>query len=160
MARGVGVAEGRAACPAATTASAVGHAMLHHRRRQFDRVWDVAKGLTDADLAAHIPVEAVDGALAAGSTEARQRALAIAAPTATMSAPVAVDLAGRLLAFAERDASAALVAELRGRPAIDLDERRRHTLTLIEGWLADRPARSRTGRCRSRSSTTARPITS
>ena len=79
---------------------------------------DQVRGLDDDFLATSIPVEAVDAALADGSPEARQRALTIGAPTDTMAPDVLVDLAGRFLAFGERERATELVAELRGvRPS-------------------------------------------
>ena len=139
------VAEGVGRLPGGATASALGHAVLLHRRRQFDRVWNVVCDLDDVALATYIPVEAVDAALAADTDAARRRALAIAVPTEGMAADVVVDLAGRFLAFGERDPAAALVQELRRRPSVELDERRRHSLTLIEGWLDRRPTAVPTG---------------
>ena len=131
--------EGVGRLPGGATASALGHAVLLHRRRQLPRAWNTVRDLDDTALATYIPVEAVDAALADGGAEARQRALAIAVPTEGMAADVVVDLAGRLLAFGERERAAALVAELRRRPSVDLDERRRYALTLIERWLVRRP---------------------
>ncbi len=132
-------AEGAVRLPGGATASAMGHAVWLHRRRQFDRVWNVIRDLDDEALATHIPVEAVDGALAAGTTAARERALAIAVPNEAMDARVVVDLAGRFIAFGERERAAALVAELHRRSTVDLDDRRRYSWTLIEGWLDRRP---------------------
>jgi lipopolysaccharide biosynthesis glycosyltransferase len=62
-----------------------------------------------------------------------------------MDGRVVVDLAGRLLAFGERERAADLVAELRHRPSVDLDERRSNSLTLIERWLDRRSASVPTG---------------
>ncbi len=133
-----GLAEGVGRLPGGGVASVIGHAVLLHRRKQSARAWTVAGRLDDAVLATFIPVEAVDAALADGSDEARGRALAIGARPGTMDAAVLVDLAGRFLAVGERAAAAALLAELRGRASVDLDERRRRSLTLVEGWLAPR----------------------
>ena len=96
MAEGVGRLAGGA------TASTLGHAVLQHRRRLFGRVWSLVEGLDDDVLATFIPVEAVDAALAAGTDEARRRALAISSPVDRLPASVLVDLAGRFLAFGER----------------------------------------------------------
>ena len=134
------LAEGVAAHPGGAAASALGHAIRLHRHGQRARAWAALRSLDDAILAGFAPVEAVDGALADGSPEARRRALAIAAPRPQMDAPTLVDLAGRLLAIGERPGAAALVAELRGRPSVALDERRRFAWRLIEGWLDPRPA--------------------
>ena len=139
------LAEGVGRLPGGGTASAMGHAVLLHRRRQFARLWNVVRDLEDAALATYIPVEAVDAALTAGTAPARQRALAIAVPTEDMDARIVVDLAGRFLAFGERQRAAELVAELRRRSPVDLDERRRHSLALIERWLDRRPAAVPTG---------------
>ena len=133
------IAEGAGGLPGGAAASAMGHALLLHRRRQFVRAWTRIRDLEDAALATFIPVEAVDGALADGSAEARQRALTIGAPTDSMPADILVDLAGRFLVFGERERAAELVAELRRRPSVDLDEPRRYSWTLIEGWLDLRP---------------------
>jgi len=138
-------AEGAARLPGGAAASAMGHALLLHRRRQFDRAWTRVGDLDDEVLGTYIPVEAVDAALAAGTPEARQRALAIAAPTERMDASILVDLAGRFLAFGERERAADLVAELRRRPTIELDDRRRYSWTLIERWLDHRPTAVPTG---------------
>ena len=48
-------------------------------------------------------------------------------------------LAGRFLAFGEPVRAGELVAELRQRSSLDLDDRRRRSWQLIEGWLAQRP---------------------
>lgn len=132
------IAEGVGRLPGGASASALAHALLLHRRRQFDRVWTAVRGLENDLLAAHIPVEAVDAALADGAADSRRRALALGAPAAHMAADVLVDLAGRFLAFGERERAGELVAELRSRPAVDVDERRRHAWNLIEGWLEPR----------------------
>ena len=129
------IAEGAGRLPGGAAASAMGHALLLHRRRQFVRAWTRIRDLDDDALATSIPVEAVDAALADGSPEARQRALAIGAPTDTMAPDILVDLAGRFLAFGERERATELVAELRRRPSVDLDEPRRYSWTLIERWL-------------------------
>jgi lipopolysaccharide biosynthesis glycosyltransferase len=128
--------EGVGRLPGGVTASALGHALLHHRRKQFDRAWRRAREVDDAVLGEHIPVEAIDGALSAGD---RDRAIAIGRPTTAMAPSVAVDLAGRFLAMGERDAAAALVAELGRRAIVDLDARRRRSLALIESWLGSSP---------------------
>ena len=129
------IAEGAGRLPGGTAASAMGHALLLHRRRQFVRAWTRIRDLDDVALATSIPVEAVDAALADGSQEARRRALAIGGPTDTMAPDILVDLAGRFLAFGERERATELVAELRRRPSVDLDDPRRYSWTLIEGWL-------------------------
>jgi lipopolysaccharide biosynthesis glycosyltransferase len=134
------MAEGVGRLPGGTTASALGHAVLLHRRRLFDRVWNLIRDVDVEALATHIPVEAVDAALAAGTSAARERARAVAAASQEMDATVLVDLAGRFLAFGEREQAADLVAELRRRPSVDLDERRRHSWNLIESWLGQTPA--------------------
>ena len=133
------IAEGAGRLPGGAAASAMGHALLLHRRRQFVRAWTRIRDLEDEALATSIPVEAVDAALADGSAEACQRALAIGVPTDAMPADILVDLAGRFLAFGERERATELVAELRRRPAVDLDEPRRHSWTLIERWLDRSP---------------------
>jgi lipopolysaccharide biosynthesis glycosyltransferase len=133
------IAAGVAGLPGGETASAMGHAVLEHRRRHFDRAWSRLEQLPDATLAAHVPVEAVDGALASGMAAGLERARGIARAVvrAGTEAPpsVVVDLAGRLLAFGEHEAAAALVAELRARPSVDLDAERTRSRQLIEGWL-------------------------
>ena len=121
-------------------ASAIGHAVIHHRRRQFDRVWTTIAELDDATLTAFLPIEAVDAGLATGTPEGRQRALAVGVPSEDLGADVLVDLAGRFLAFDERERAGQLVAELRGRSDVVLDDRRRYSWTLIERWLERRPA--------------------
>ena len=138
-------AEGAARLPGGDAASAMGHALLLHRRRQFDRGWKRISDLDDAVLATYIPVEAVDAALAAKTPEARQRALAIAVPTERMDGSTLVDLAGRFLAFGERERAAELIAELRRRPTVDIDDRRRHSWTRIERWLGQGPIAAPTG---------------
>jgi lipopolysaccharide biosynthesis glycosyltransferase len=134
-----GLAEGIGRAAGGTTASVLGHALLLHRRRQPARAWTRARTLDDATLAAFIPVEAVDAALADGSADARRRALAIGTSVSSMDAAALVDVAGRLLVSRERPATSALIAELRGRASVELDERRRRSWTLIEGWLEPRP---------------------
>jgi lipopolysaccharide biosynthesis glycosyltransferase len=134
------MAEGVGRLPGGATASTLGHAVLLHRRRHFDRVWNLIGDLDVETLATHIPVEAVDAALAAGTAAARERARAIATAKQGMEAPVIVDLAGRFLAFGEPERAAELVAELRRRSSVDLDERRRHSWGLIESWLDQTPA--------------------
>ena len=133
------IAEGAASLPGGAAASAMGHALLLHRRRQFARAWTKIRELDDQALATYLPVEAVDAALADGTAETRRRALSIGVPTDSMAADILVDLAGRFLAFGERELAAELVAELRRRPSVDLDERRRHSWALIERWLERRP---------------------
>ena len=110
------MAEGAGRLRDGATASTLGHAVLLHRRRLFDRLWTLIQDLDDKTLAGFIPVEAVDGALASGTDAARQRASAIAAAAGDAEAAVLVDLAGRFLAFGEKDRARDLVAELRRRP--------------------------------------------
>ena len=133
------IAEGAGRLPGGAAASAMGHALLLHRRRQFVRAWTRIRDLDDDALATSIPVEAVDAALADGSAEARSRALAIGAPTDPMAPDILVDLAGRFLAFGERERATELVAELRRRSSVDLDQPRRYSWSLIERWLDRRP---------------------
>jgi lipopolysaccharide biosynthesis glycosyltransferase len=133
------MAEGVGRLPGGATAAALGHAILRHRQRQFGRVWNLLHELPDDVLSAHVAIEAVDAALTTGTQEGRTRALAIGVPSESMPADVLVDLAGRFLAFDERGRAGELVAELRRRPSVELDERRRHSWSLIEGWL-NRPA--------------------
>jgi lipopolysaccharide biosynthesis glycosyltransferase len=131
--------EGVGRLPGGSTATALGRAVLHHRRRQFDRAWNAVQRLDDETLATFIPVEAVDAALSAGSAEALGRALSIGRAGEVMTTAVVVDLAGRFLAFGERERAAALVAELHSRPSMVLDERRRLALARVEDWLDRRP---------------------
>ena len=133
------LAEGVGRQPGGATAAALGHAVILHRRLQLDRLWTHIQDLDDKVLAAHIPVESVDAALAAGTESARERAAAIAAANGEMAASVLVDLAGRFLAFGDRDRAGGLVAELRNRPTVALDERRLRAWTLIEAWLEPAP---------------------
>ncbi len=91
------LAEGVGRRPEGAIASIVGHAVLLHRRRQYDRIWPRIRDLDDATLAAWLPVEAVDAALSTGTAADRQRAIAIGTPTPAMDAGVLVDLAGRFL---------------------------------------------------------------
>ncbi len=133
------LAEGVASLPAGETASRLGHAVILHRRGQLRRSWIHASRLDDATLRHWIPVEAVDGALADGSPEARSRALAIGVPESRMNPATLVDLAGRFLAMGERDAAAASMAELLDRPSAEVDDRRRYARRLIEGWLEPSP---------------------
>jgi lipopolysaccharide biosynthesis glycosyltransferase len=131
-------AQGIGRLPGGARAGAIGHAVLLHRRRQFDRAWNAVRDLDDEALATYLPVEAVDAALAIGTAAARQRALAVAVPSPDMDARVLVDLAGRFLAFGEHGRAADLVTELRRRSSVDLDRRRRRSWALIEGWLTRR----------------------
>ena len=68
------LAEGIGRTAGGAIASTLGHAILVHHRRQFDRVWALLHDLPDPVLAAHVPVEAVDAALADGSPEAGRAA--------------------------------------------------------------------------------------
>ena len=54
--------------PGGGDAAAMGLGVLWHRRRQFDRSWRALEGLPDAVLASVVPIEAVDGALATGTS--------------------------------------------------------------------------------------------
>jgi lipopolysaccharide biosynthesis glycosyltransferase len=138
------LAAGIGRAPGGATAGAVGQAVLLHRRRQIPRVWSVVAHLADAELAQHIPVEAVDGALATGTAESAARAVAIARHGEALPAISLVDLAGRFLAFGRLDVAGELVSRVHGRPAEELaalDERHRRSLELIEVWLG-RPAKS------------------
>jgi lipopolysaccharide biosynthesis glycosyltransferase len=139
------IAEGVARLPGGAAASAMGHALLLHRRRQFARAWTRVRAVGDEALSTYIPIEAVDAALADGTADARGRALAIGASTERMDASTLVDLAGRFLVFGERERAAALVAELRRRTSIDLDDRRRDSLARIERWLGRRRTSVPTG---------------
>jgi lipopolysaccharide biosynthesis glycosyltransferase len=136
---GWAMAEGVGRLPGGATARTLGHAVLRHRQRQFVRVWDLVRDLPDEVLSTYVPIEAVDGALATRGKDGLKRALAIGAPSATMSPDVIADLAGRFLAFGERERARELVAELRRRPNVDLDRRRRYSWSLIEGWLSRAP---------------------
>ncbi len=139
------LAEGVGRLSGGSTASALGHAVILHRRRQFERLWTLIRDLDDETLSSHIPVESVDAALAAGTALDLERASAIATANPDVDDSVLVDLAGRLLVFGERESAGELVAELRRRASVELDERRRHSLTLIETWLSPTPGRVPTG---------------
>ncbi len=131
------LAEGVGRLTGGSTASALGHAVLLHRRRQFDRLWRLIEAFDDRTLAKHIPVESVDAALAAGTTPARERCWAIAAESGGMADSVLVDVAGRLLACGEPGRARELMAELGRRSSVELDAHRRHSWTLIEAGLAE-----------------------
>lgn len=133
------LAEGLGRLAGGARAAALGHGLLLHRRLQLARAWTRFRDVDDAALATYLPVEAVDAALAAGTEEARSRALAVGAPRSGLAAPSLVDLAGRFFAVGERDQATALVAEARRRLPAEIDERRRHVLDLVEGWLAAGP---------------------
>ena len=109
------LAEGVGRLPDGAVASAIGHAVLHHRRRQFDRAWtDRSKTSTTPSLTQVIPVEAVDAALAAGAAGSPPPRPVHQRPVSeAFSAATVVDLAGRFLAVGERDRAAALIVELR-----------------------------------------------
>lgn len=117
-------------------AAALGRCILHHRRREFARAWAVVRDLGDEVLATHVPIEAVDGALASGTAAGRARARSVGKPRPTTHPAVLVDIAGRFLAVGERGTAAAAVTELGRRTEDDLDPRRRRSLELIRGWLA------------------------
>jgi hypothetical protein len=136
---GWALAEGLGRLPGGGLASTLGHSVLLHRRRHFDRVWSRIRELSHEVLREYIPVEAVDAALAAGTSTSREVAFAIGTPDASIAPDVLVDLAGRFLAFGERERARALIAELERRPSADLDQRRRYARTLIEGWLDAEP---------------------
>ena len=126
--------------PGGRDASELGRVVLLHRRHRPAAAWRLAAALDDVTLSRFTPIEAVDAALADGTLEARSRAIAVGAPAPWVRAAALVDLAGRFLAFGERQAAAALVAEARQRPSGELDPRRLHALDLLEGWLEPRPA--------------------
>jgi lipopolysaccharide biosynthesis glycosyltransferase len=137
---GWAISEGVAGLPGGEIASRLGHAVLDHHRHRLDRVWRGLEGLSDASLATHVPVEAVDGALATGTDVGLDRATAIALAV-TLPDPVAVDLTGRFLAVGAREAAEALATDLRRRARIDLDERRHRSWQLIEAWLHPKATR-------------------
>jgi lipopolysaccharide biosynthesis glycosyltransferase len=130
--------EGVGRLPDGTTASALGRAILRHRQGQFGRASGLLSDLPDDLLRIHVPVEAIDGALGSKASDGRQRALAIGIPTATTPPDVLVELAGRFLAFGERDRARELIAELRRRAEVDLDPRHRDSAAYLEAAL-DRP---------------------
>ena len=130
--------EGVGRLASGATASALGRVVLLHRRRQFDRAWKLARDLDDETLATHIPVEAVDAALATATDEARARALGIGSWVERMTAEVLVDLASRFLAFGERERATDLLRELGGRGPTNLDEHRLLSRALTERRLASR----------------------
>ncbi len=136
------LAEGVGRVSGGGRAGALGHALIRHRRRQLDRVWDAVAWLADDELAEHAPIEAVDGALAVGSAATRQRAVAIAQHRERFDATTLVDLAGRFLAFGDTPTAAGLIEQLQHRPADEIDamdERRQRSRQLIETWLAPEP---------------------
>jgi lipopolysaccharide biosynthesis glycosyltransferase len=125
--------------PSGEVAAHIGRIVLRHRQAQFDRAWELAEGLDDDVLAAHLPVEAIDGALASDRTGARERIASIVATPQRFPDPVLVDLAGRLLVAGERAHAYALMAELRSRPEPDLSLRARASARHIEAALARAP---------------------
>jgi lipopolysaccharide biosynthesis glycosyltransferase len=133
------IAEGLGRIAGGERAAALAHGLLLHRRQQLARAWTRFRDVDDAALATHLPVEAVDAALADGSDEARRRALAVGFAGGDLDAPTVVDLAARFFAVGEREQATALVAEARRRAPAELDERRRNVLGLLEGWLAAGP---------------------
>ncbi len=125
--------------PSGRTAALVGLIALRHRQGRFEQAWELAAGLDDDVLATYVPVEAVDGALASSRADARGRAADIAASPARFDDTVLVDLAGRFLVAGERGPAAALMAELRRRPAAELSARARASARHIESTLARAP---------------------
>jgi lipopolysaccharide biosynthesis glycosyltransferase len=132
------LAEGLARVPGGGDASAIGHVVLLHRRRQPALAWPIVERLDPAVARRFIPVEAVDAALATADPAGRARALELGVPADEHDADTLVALAGRFLAFGERARAGELVEAVRARPSMDLGDRRRRALELIEAWLAGR----------------------
>ena len=133
------LADGVARLPGGELASVLGHAVLLHRRRHFERVWNRIRELSVDVLKAYIPVEAVDAALAAGTPESREVGMSVGTVSDALSDASLVDLAGRFLAFGERERARDLVAQLARRQPVELDPRRRYAAKLITRWLDARP---------------------
>ncbi len=110
--------------PSGQTAARVGLIALRHRQAQFEQLWELAADLDDDVLAAHLPVEAIDGALASRRSDARTRAEAIVSTPQRFDDVMLVDLAGRFLVAGERAPAQALMAELHSRPAAERSGRR------------------------------------
>lgn len=125
--------------PAGECAARIGRIALRHRQAQFDRVWELAQGLDDDLLAAHVPVETLDGALARDRDGARERIAALVARPERFTAEVLVDLAGRLIVAGERAPAQALMAQLRSRPGPDLTGRALASARHIDAALARAP---------------------
>jgi len=132
------LAQGVARWPEGAVAADLAEGLLLHRRGQLERAWTRFERVDDAVLAIHAPVEAVDGALAAGDPAALARARTIGRPRPGLPASAAVDLAGRLAFVGETDAAAALLASLDAGAA--LDPRHTGARHLLEAALGSSPA--------------------
>jgi lipopolysaccharide biosynthesis glycosyltransferase len=135
MLLGLGRLEGGAA------AAAMGQALLLHGRGQYARAWNPIRGLDDALLAARMPVEAVDAALAASTAdpEGLARARSIGARPELEAGADLVAVAGRLLAYGERERAFVLLDRLDDAAAAGLDAGSRRAVARMRSWLASVP---------------------
>ena len=133
--------EGIGALSDGKLASELGHLVLLHRQRQFERLWRRIESQPVAHLADHLPVEAVDAALAAGAADGRALAAQIVAEPAALPTVVLVDLAGRFLAVGDRDQAEAIATEIRARGDVHADERIESSWVEIQSYL-HRPVRA------------------
>jgi lipopolysaccharide biosynthesis glycosyltransferase len=123
--------------PGGELAARLGRACMLHRQRRFTRSWAELAQVDPGLLARHLPLEAVDGALATGTDEARAAARAIVDPShlPLLSVGDLVGLAGRFLAMGEESSARSLVAEARTRDTSTLTEKQSRSLALTTYWL-------------------------
>lgn len=131
--------EGVGRLPDGELAGDVGHLLLLHRRRQLARLWQRIEGRAIDYLARHLPVEAVDAALAEGGSAGRRLAGEIAENLDVLTTPTLVELAGRFLATGDRERTAALAEEIHRRGDIAAEERIESSWIEIQAYL-DRTA--------------------
>lgn len=128
--------------PGGETAGRLGRVLAAHANLGDPLAVDQMSAVADADLAIHIPIEAVEACLIVGGPEARARAIAIARQVDKMRPMDAIGVAGRLLAMGEPEVARELAEQLRTRTGeAGLDPGELEELSTLERWLRPQPAR-------------------
>ena len=135
----LGLASWVSGLPGQEQVGRIGAVLVAHRRGQLARAWTQVRALPDDLVARHLPLEAVESALAVGTEESQAWAIALAGRGELLDAGVQADLAGRFLATGHEDVARSLAAALRDRGCTGLDERQATSLQLVERWLERRP---------------------
>ena len=120
--------------PSGQQARMLGLGLVTHGMALYDLAWEQFKSLPVHVLAEHVPVEAVDGALAVGSDESVSVAREIGTMHDKLGTAALVELAGRFLATGHVDIAHAQIDEAERRGLHELDDRGKKVVANLKRW--------------------------
>ena len=120
--------------PSGQQARLLGLGLVTHGMGLYDLAWEQFKHLPAAVLAEHVPVEAAEGALKAGSEESVAVARGIGSLHDMLDTATLVELAGRFLSTGHTDIARAQIDEAERRGLDALDERGGKVIANLKRW--------------------------